>query len=114
MAGCDRDRARRWAGYARHQGDDLACYLGWLADQNGGAGLALAEVTREHIASYLAHPDDVRSYAEATIGHRRSIVRTLQRLLIAEGVARHDHMVDIAADRRRGRPAARDGARPSG
>ncbi len=39
--------------------------------------MALAEVTREHIASYLAHPDDVRSYAEATIGHRRSIVRTL-------------------------------------
>ena len=106
-------------------GDDLACYLGWLADPNGGAGLALADVRREDIARYLAHLDRAHGYAEATVGHRRSVVRSLHRFLISEDLASHDPLLEVAPMKRlrrlpytptrgRGRPAARDGARPSG
>jgi integrase/recombinase XerD len=81
-------------------GDDLACYLGWLAEQNEGAGLALADVHREHIARYLAHLDDARGYAHATVGHRRSVVRSLHRFLISEGLASQDPLLEVAPMKR--------------
>ena len=71
-------------------GDDLACYLGFLAE----CRLALADVTVEHVRDYLAHLDR-RGYAEATLAHRRSVVRTLHRFLIAEGLATREPTSDL-------------------
>jgi len=84
-------------------GDDLACYLGWLGRENNGAGLGLAEVRREHIRGYLAFLDETRGLAKATVGHRRSVVRTLHLFLIGEGLASHDPMLDVAPMKRPGR-----------
>lgn len=77
-------------------GDDLACYLGWLAEQAHGSGLALDDVMRDD----LIHLDDVHGYAEATVGHRRSVVRTLHRFLITEGLASKDPLLEIAPTKR--------------
>jgi hypothetical protein len=74
--------------------DDLACYFRWLSRQHHG--IALAEITREHIRAYLAHLDAEHAYAEATVGRGRSVVRALHRFLITEGLATQDPMLDVA------------------
>src|SRR4028119_1265953 len=46
--------------------DDLACYLAFLTRQ----GVALAQVTVEHLRVYLAELMEA-GYAETTLAHRR-------------------------------------------
>jgi site-specific recombinase XerD len=62
------------AGTLDTYGDDLACYLGFLAERR----LALPDVTVEHVRDYLARLDE-RGYAEATLAHRHSVVRLMHR-----------------------------------
>src|SRR5215218_9833255 len=78
--------------------DDLTCYFGWLSRQDHG--IALAAVTRDHIRDYLAHLDAEHGYAEATVGRRRSVARSLHRFRIAEGLAAQDPMLDVAPMKR--------------
>src|SRR5215203_3858209 len=74
--------------------DDLACYLGWLSQD--GHGIALAAVTRDQIRGYLAHLDAEHAYAETTVGRRPSVVRSLHRFRIAEGLSAQVPMLDVA------------------
>lgn len=62
--------------------DDLDCYLGWLSS----AGLRLSGVTFACLVGYFGHLS-AKGYAEATIAHRRAVVRTLHAWLFAEGHA---------------------------
>jgi integrase/recombinase XerD len=83
------------AGTLDTYGDDLACYLGFLAERR----LALPDVTVEHVRDYLARLDE-RGYAEATLAHRRSVVRSLHRFLIVEELATRDPTVEVAPMKR--------------
>lgn len=76
-------------------GDDIACYLGFLAERR----LALPDVTVEHVRDYLACLDE-RGYAQATLAHRRSVVRSMHRFLIAEELATRDPTVEVAPMKR--------------
>ncbi|WP_189354277.1 site-specific integrase [Mesorhizobium sp. M2A.F.Ca.ET.039.01.1.1] len=62
--------------------DDLDCYLGWLSS----AGLRLSGVTFAGLVGYFGHLS-AKGYAEATVAHRRAVVRTLHAWLFAEGHA---------------------------
>jgi integrase/recombinase XerD len=83
------------AGTLATYGDDLACYLGFLADRD----LALSDVRVDHVRAYFAHLDSW-GYAETTFAHRRSVVRTLHRFLIAEELAAADPTIDLAPMKR--------------
>ncbi|MBV9076114.1 MAG: tyrosine recombinase [Methylobacteriaceae bacterium] len=75
--------------------DDLACYLGFLAER----GLALDAVRADDVRTYLAGLD-ARGFAPATLSHRRSVLRTLHRFLVGEGLAARDPVGELAPMRR--------------
>ncbi|MDX8516471.1 site-specific integrase [Mesorhizobium captivum] len=62
--------------------DDLDCYLGWLSS----VGLRLSGVTFARLVGYFGHLS-AKGYAEATVAHRRPVVRTLHAWLFAESHA---------------------------
>ncbi len=75
--------------------DDLRCYLTFLQARRR----TLPEVTLEDARAYIADISQ-RSYAEATLAHRRSVVRTLHRFLVAEGFSLQDPTRDVAPMKR--------------
>jgi integrase/recombinase XerD len=75
--------------------DDLRCYLTFLRARRR----ALPEVTLEDVRAYIADLSH-RSYAETTLAHRRSVVRTLHRFLVAEGFSLQDPTRDVAPMKR--------------
>jgi len=65
--------------------DGLLSYLTWLGDRE----MRLADVRPETVLDFIGDLDG-RGYAEATVLHRRTVVRSLHRFLIAEGMAESD------------------------
>ena len=65
--------------------DGLATYLTWL----GVREMRLTAVTPETVLEFMGNLDD-RGYAESTVRHRRTVVRSLHRFLVAEGYAESD------------------------
>jgi len=66
-------------------GDGLATYLSWL----GARQKRLSDVSSEDVLAFVGELDG-RGYAESTVRHRRSIVRSLHRFLLSEGYSDHD------------------------
>jgi integrase/recombinase XerD len=75
--------------------DDLRCYLTFLEAHRR----TLPGVTLEDVRAYIAELSH-RSYAETTLAHRRSVVRTLHRFLLAEGFSPQDPTRDVAPMKR--------------
>lgn len=62
--------------------DDLKCYFDWLSE----SGITLKTVSGIDLVTYLEHLGQ-KGYAETTIAHRISVVRTLHRFLAAEEIS---------------------------
>jgi integrase/recombinase XerD len=74
-------------------GDDLACYLGFLA------GRPLTQVDRATIQAYLEHLTEL-GLAPSTSARRRSVARSLHRFLVAEEIAPEDPTLALQPGKR--------------
>ena len=61
------------------------CWADFLAARS----LTILDASRDDFVAYLAHLDG-RHFSEATISHRRTVVRSIHRFLIGEGLAATD------------------------
>lgn len=61
------------------------CWADFLASRSR----TILDASRDDFSAYLGHLDD-RHFSEATVAHRRTVVRSIHRFLIGEGLADTD------------------------